>query len=268
MTTQSDAGLYVTGVAVSSNEAICPVCGQAVDNNPRLCQRCETPHHQDCWEYTGGCAIFGCVKGEIRPAGQNAITPHYEKAIRRWMMLYRLEGLGKAAAAADLVLIALSCAFASFAGSLNLSALAGLLVGLAGFGVLAVYPLLLFFLLLHPFLWWYGEKTSEYVGQSNVINSNPPNRQVIDRLDLPTVDKVTLRIVRGMKMGASIIGIVSIMYMLCSLAGGDPLGGFSCLFLAIFAFIVFPTAKKEFEERATTLASLQNRLIASLKGKS
>lgn len=25
------------------------------------CPRCETPHHQECWDWAGGCAIFGCT---------------------------------------------------------------------------------------------------------------------------------------------------------------------------------------------------------------
>jgi peroxiredoxin len=40
---------------------ICNVCGckildvQAVD-----CPRCDTPHHPDCWQYNGGCAVYAC----------------------------------------------------------------------------------------------------------------------------------------------------------------------------------------------------------------
>lgn len=38
----------------------CPVCGAAIDSDPRLCARCETPHHADCWGYTGRCAVYAC----------------------------------------------------------------------------------------------------------------------------------------------------------------------------------------------------------------
>ena len=40
--------------------ARCPVCGCDVQHRAVLCPTCDTPHHQDCWEYTGTCAIFGC----------------------------------------------------------------------------------------------------------------------------------------------------------------------------------------------------------------
>lgn len=38
----------------------CPVCGSDVDVPAWSCSRCETPHHADCAEYFGGCAIFAC----------------------------------------------------------------------------------------------------------------------------------------------------------------------------------------------------------------
>jgi hypothetical protein len=40
--------------------ARCPVCGAPIERPPRLCPSCDTPHHPECWEYAGGCAIFGC----------------------------------------------------------------------------------------------------------------------------------------------------------------------------------------------------------------
>jgi hypothetical protein len=39
----------------------CPVCGDAIGEDPRVCPRCETLHHQECWKYVPGCAVFGCA---------------------------------------------------------------------------------------------------------------------------------------------------------------------------------------------------------------
>ena len=39
----------------------CPVCGSDFEEPPKRCPRCDTPHHQDCWEYVPGCAIFACA---------------------------------------------------------------------------------------------------------------------------------------------------------------------------------------------------------------
>jgi hypothetical protein len=38
----------------------CPVCGHAVES-ARTCPQCRTPHHEECWKYMGGCAIFACA---------------------------------------------------------------------------------------------------------------------------------------------------------------------------------------------------------------
>ena len=41
---------------------ICKVCGDPIVYKTRrvVCSACRTPYHQDCWEYIGGCSIFGC----------------------------------------------------------------------------------------------------------------------------------------------------------------------------------------------------------------
>jgi hypothetical protein len=48
------------GELVATGGGRCPVCGQATDRELWSCSRCRTPHHKDCAEYFGGCAIFGC----------------------------------------------------------------------------------------------------------------------------------------------------------------------------------------------------------------
>ena len=40
---------------------VCTVCGCKILEGPvRSCPRCETPHHEDCWTYNGGCAVYAC----------------------------------------------------------------------------------------------------------------------------------------------------------------------------------------------------------------
>ena len=43
---------------------VCQVCGETIDHELVHCRRCKTPHHEDCWQYFGGCSTFGC--GEKR----------------------------------------------------------------------------------------------------------------------------------------------------------------------------------------------------------
>ncbi len=45
---------------VATREAVCQVCGCAVTDLPVRCGRCGTPHHDDCWEYNGGCSVYAC----------------------------------------------------------------------------------------------------------------------------------------------------------------------------------------------------------------
>jgi Prokaryotic RING finger family 1 len=44
-----------------SGPPVCKVCGEPVlDGQVITCSVCNTPHHRDCWEYVGGCSIYGC----------------------------------------------------------------------------------------------------------------------------------------------------------------------------------------------------------------
>lgn len=40
--------------------ARCQICGGPLGRARVECVACKTPHHPDCWEYNGACAIFGC----------------------------------------------------------------------------------------------------------------------------------------------------------------------------------------------------------------
>lgn len=41
----------------------CPYCQTPIKPNVPVyvCDRCGIPHHQECWEYNGGCTTFGCA---------------------------------------------------------------------------------------------------------------------------------------------------------------------------------------------------------------
>ncbi len=50
--------------AVGEREGRCLVCGCAVDASRCVrCSACQARHHADCWEYNGGCSMFGCRGG-------------------------------------------------------------------------------------------------------------------------------------------------------------------------------------------------------------
>src|SRR5438067_10780575 len=43
----------------------CRVCGTELAGELVSCERCQTPHHQDCWEYWGRCATYGCSEAAL-----------------------------------------------------------------------------------------------------------------------------------------------------------------------------------------------------------
>lgn len=52
---------FVAGEQAQLLEAShCGVCGDALASDIVVCSRCNTPHHRDCWQYTGGCSTYGC----------------------------------------------------------------------------------------------------------------------------------------------------------------------------------------------------------------
>lgn len=51
----------VTDDTSTETHARCPVCGDLVALDEAIaCSSCSAPHHQDCWDYHGGCSLFGC----------------------------------------------------------------------------------------------------------------------------------------------------------------------------------------------------------------
>ena len=41
-------------------ETECQVCGDPLKEKIVFCTKCKTPHHLDCWQYFGSCAVYGC----------------------------------------------------------------------------------------------------------------------------------------------------------------------------------------------------------------
>ena len=62
-------------------DAICPVCGEAVGPAPEICSQCKTPHHWDCWQWSGGCATYACPNkiGQRKPRAQRQVEQPTEK---------------------------------------------------------------------------------------------------------------------------------------------------------------------------------------------
>lgn len=44
----------------SIDDAKCPVCCDDIAEDLVFCGRCKTPHHRECWIYSGKCSTYGC----------------------------------------------------------------------------------------------------------------------------------------------------------------------------------------------------------------
>ena len=47
----------------------CQVCGEGIAQPEIQCTRCRTPHHRECWQYFGGCSVYGCRGQEFEQTG-------------------------------------------------------------------------------------------------------------------------------------------------------------------------------------------------------
>lgn len=77
MLTRSEGIDFVAGGGpVVVQEAVCQVCGEDIVTDMVFCRRCSTPHHLECWQYVGACAIYGCQeKNYVAPHVADSISP-------------------------------------------------------------------------------------------------------------------------------------------------------------------------------------------------
>ena len=61
-------------------EGKCGVCGESLAREIVVCRRCHTPHHQECWQYTGGCATYGCGGRECVLPAVARLAPDSDRA--------------------------------------------------------------------------------------------------------------------------------------------------------------------------------------------
>lgn len=59
---QKESGIEILeGTAPESSVSVCQVCGAGLeDRSVVFCRSCRTPHHDECWNYNGGCSTFAC----------------------------------------------------------------------------------------------------------------------------------------------------------------------------------------------------------------
>jgi len=272
--------------AVAKSDYTCPVCACTVGNNEEqhICETCGTPHHKDCYEYAGGCAIFGCRKGVIRAksAGQQiaeAAAPVNLGLMRIWSWVFRLHWLTFLVTALGVIIATMMGAMHYFLTSAIFIISHSLFYFLNGIALIAMLPAIfvplgaLAYMLLLPAaivmrIHFYSINLALPEGNSAIAKS------IADRVDMPQ----TAVYVR--KLNTLLTRIAEFLLVLTTLAcitiGGLGLLGLvasssffpilaASITLAIVRLIMLPLFNAAIESRITILVTFQNRLIASAK---
>lgn len=252
-------------------EVVCPVCAAALLQGEAVqrCPRCDTPAHRDCWEYVGGCAIFGCT-------AESAVARVTPGAVEEASLGSRLD-LGATAGLLSTYAWTLRLHWWAFAG-FNLG-----LASLVPFGLMApLGQLLAFFSFLmvvggvvaYLFLTVPLFLLTSLLEMRLSLSLKVPKkgiRGVLDRVEFAPAESQAKRLV----------DLAPRIYVLGLLLGGGwtcyqelfrhgltslfPL--FSAITLAaVFGYLPILFLRRGTDDRLTFMATIQNRLIASTKG--
>ncbi len=73
-------------LATEETAGSCQVCGKSLDSDVVTCVRCRTPHHADCFRWTGVCSTFACRSHAYRTAdGSRITTPEKRQTPDEWL---------------------------------------------------------------------------------------------------------------------------------------------------------------------------------------
>ena len=243
-----------------STGCLCPVCGTSIESNPFYCARCETPHHQDCWEYLGGCAVFGCEPGSERLPATQQEWSLLERSAQRALWFYRayvFSLLGIGVGAAYSFVHGLLPSFFDF-GSAGIFTL-----------VFNILPSLFLLICLMTFLLSLLPAIFVRLGLSRSLAGtlSPPQKgraDIIERMELKGILGLCHRFLSVFKPSILMVLIFIVLIALVSLEHTLGFGDFFSLAITL-SFILLPLEAAR--KHLVYLASLQNRFIVSFKEK-
>ena len=263
---EEDKGSVAIVAAHQKEVACCPVCRTTVEQEPHLCPRCHTVHHEECWAYAGGCAIFGCEnkgKSLVIREDKNFLT--LKEKTEQWLQVATINWYGFTMATLGFVAFTWSALFPltvyHFSLLHKLAFYFGQVTYFGGISM-AILGLLAYCLSLIPLL----QKSSSLKEVADLVLQPPQNegREVLNRLETgprtkavlsmlviaPAVSLTTIMLLPLLyAISANSFNVISISYRLAIVVMG-----------IVFTLGLWAAARK----RALFQQSIQNRVEASL----
>ena len=250
----------------AKSQANCPVCGCNCDEEPRVCTRCHTPHHYECWDYSGGCAIFGCDEKRWRqPAISSDLAPLRQK-VERWITLYKGHWYSLCAAVGGTVLVMGSVTLPVWGYRLPtvLQAITRVASSIQSAGVLLAIGGILTYIFINILERLSRKELKDAVNlQEPAVGSE--SREVVDRLDESSDENGLYSL-----LFSSIGFLISVAILFAYVRHSFPNLNWHISYAQAAAFlamgVAFPAALYSASRaRLAYIGSLQNRLAASLK---
>lgn len=277
----SDMTITTGSAMIAKTDYACPVCASIVTDNEtqHVCESCSTPHHRDCWEYAGGCAIFGCRKdlSRERASGdglEETIAPVNLKVIKIWNWLFRMHwvaflfvGLGFASTVMGMSLYMLVTVLAKMTSLPFFFLTLGLLrVFLWIPPVILIIGALSYILLLLPFaamtLCFHTMSLSLPPVKSSLAKS------IADKVDIPPVAMIGIKVSAILRKLAELLIVMTLIMAIAEIMDSGSSGieiTLSLVFLPLARVLIRPVLDGAVKSRITYITTFQNRLIASSK---
>jgi hypothetical protein len=245
---------------MAEDQVACPVCAAPITvDEARPCPRCETPHHGECWDYVGGCAIFGCrpapAGGASVPAVRGTTTPAARgvgRLARAYLWVVRANWYA-------LLLMGSALGFSPmFSAAVGLgNSLVAVLIGLG----MTLYIFAAFFatgvyLLLVPPLMLLGAWLSSRIG-GPIQAPAQGARALLDSVEVSPSDGLLLWLVDNAPKIYAAITAFTFLH--------DPTAAMIMLGGMVFALPVLYGLQGFTRDRVVAIQALQNRLAASMK---
>jgi hypothetical protein len=276
---------------------VCPVCACSLDDGSELhrCNICLTPHHKDCYEYAGGCAIFGCRKGLARERVDNQIAEiHYPltqsissvDVALMWVWGKVLYGQWISALLAHYGVVSIGLGFSLVFSSALLSVVsplyAAFITSLVSFHTFFYLSLFIGGISLVGICGYLASLLPDFIMQIHfgILNATRAAcrmeiaKVMANRIDLPPY---FLTLAKGLhwfaKSSACLSLILSFVSFLLVVLGytSVPLEISSFITLSIAPIVgiiilaMLPTIRADMNSRLSYISTVQNRLIASAK---